>query len=171
MKRIASYLLITALLLSLGTVALASGGYSMNDSSEPEDSLEYYTIGNEENTFEGLYKRMCINLDLQKYPLPEADTEGDPINTAGEYEEYLLLKDDNESIEYIGHIFTKTGVKQYIERKWIGFHEDGSLIGMTVFYMLDGKYLGNIQYDYFAGTSTSSHNSPYFVPGQPINKR
>ena len=80
------------------------------------------------------------------------------------------MKDDNKSYEYIGYILTKSD-KKYIVRDWVGYHEDGSVIGMKVFYTLDGKYIGNIRYGRTAGTSTSSLNSTSFVSGEPLNKK
>ena len=82
-----------------------------------------------------------------------------------------VLKDDSESYEYIGYCRGWDGKDRYICWAWTGLHEDVSTIGMLVFYTPDGKYLGNIQRDLSAGTSTSSHNSPYYVPGEPINKK
>lgn len=166
MKRLLSLLLSAVLLLCLVPAAMAAP----SQKSEPVDPAEFYTIGEDENTFAGLYERMCVNLDLKKNPLPEADTDLDPMNSDGEYEHVYILKDDETSYEYIGHVCTKHDKLEYIVWTWIGFHEDGSIIGMDVFYTLEGKYLGNIQHDYSAGTSTSSHRCPYYIPGEPLNK-
>ena len=111
------------------------------------------------------------SLDLKKHPLPKPDTDLDPMNSDGEYEYVYMLKDDDSSYEYIGYVCTKRDVKEYIVWSWVGYHEDGSVIGMDVYYTLEGKYLGNIQRDYSAGTSTSSHRCPYYIPGQPLNKK
>jgi hypothetical protein len=128
-----------------------------------------YLIGSSENTFAGLYKRMCVNLDLKKNPIPEPDEDMGAIGS--ETLHAKVLKDDSESYEYIGYCRGWDGKDRYICWSWTGIHEDGSTIAMLVFYSPDGKYLGNIQRDLSAGTSTSSHNSPYYVPGEPINKK
>ena len=127
-----------------------------------------YIIGSSENTFAGLYKRMCVNLDLKKNPIPTPDEDFGSIGSETLYAK--VLKDDAESYEYIGYCRGANGINHYICWSWEGYHADGSVIEMMVFYTTDGKYLGNIQFDRTAGTSTSSHNSPYFVPGEPLNK-
>lgn len=127
-----------------------------------------YVIGTAENTFAGLYKKMCVNLDLKKNPVPVPDTEEGNYD-GGQYEYIKVLKDDAETYEYIGYVRYANGTNRYIVRCWRGYHKDGAIIEMVVYYTLDGKYIGNIQRDRTAGTSTSSHNSPYFVPGEPMN--
>ena len=142
-------------------------GEVIDNTEETEES--YYVIGSSENTFAGLHKRMCVNLDLKANPIPEPDED---MGTFGsETVHAKVLKDDSESYEYIGYCRGWDGKDRYICWAWTGLHEDGSTIGMLVFYTPDGKYLGNIQRDLSAGTSTSSHNSPYYVPGEPINKK
>ena len=128
-----------------------------------------YVIGSSENTFAGLHQRMCVNLDLKANPIPEPDEDMGAIGS--ETLHAKVLKDDSESYEYIGYCRGWDGKERYICWSWTGIHEDGSTIAMLVFYTPDGKYLGNIQRDLSAGTSTSSHNSPYYVPGEPINKK
>ena len=168
MKKAFSLLLAAVLMFSLVPAEAAFG-----DGKTVEELIEeYYTIGTEENTFSGLYNRMCVDLDLRNYPLPTPDTvtkEGE-YGSSGEYETVSVLKDDEEAYEYIGYVCTKTGIREFIIRSWRGKHRDQSEIGMDVYYALDGSYLGNIQYDYSAGTASSSHRCPYFVPGEPINK-
>ena len=164
MKRALSLLLAVVLVLCLIPSSLAAA------ETKKEDPAEYYTIGEDEDTFAGLYDRMCVNLDLKEHPFPKLDTDLDPMTREGEYEHVYLLKDDETSYEYIGYVRDKHDVEKYIVWSWTGYHKDGSIIGMDVFYSLKGKYLGNIQHDYTAGTSTSSHRCPYFVPGEPLNK-
>ncbi|MBP3210790.1 MAG: zinc ribbon domain-containing protein [Oscillospiraceae bacterium] len=129
-----------------------------------------YLIGTSENTFAGLHARMCINLDLNKNPIPTQVEEVDTYGT-GDRVFATVLKDDSTSYEYVGYVRGVTGENKYIIWSWTGLHEDGSVINQTVYYMLDGKYLGNIQRDRTAGTSTSSSRCPYFVPSEPINKK
>lgn len=173
MKRLIALFLIIAAFASITSVSYADNKVSTKTLSklfENEDTVtDYYVIGSDENTFNGLYKRMCVNLDLKKNPIPVPDTEIEGYNN-GEYEYARVMKDDDESYEYIGYVRSSKGTDLYIVWNWTGFHKDGSIIGMVVYYQLDGKYLGNIQRDYSAGTSTSSHKSPYFVPGEPMNK-
>ena len=129
-----------------------------------------YLIGSSENTFAGLHQRMCVNLDLKANPIPKPDEKLSTYGT-GDYEYVKVLKDDSRSYEFIGYVRGVTGEDRYIIWSWTGLHEDGSTINQTVYYMLDGKYLGNIQRDHTAGTSTSSSRCPYYVPGEPINKK
>ena len=168
MKKMVSLLLAAILVFSLVLPVSAFG-----DGKTMEELIaEYYTIGAEENTFSGLYNRMCVDLDLRIFPIPiptETAREGEYGNS-GEYETVAVLKDDDESYETIGYVCTKAGIREFIVRSWRGRHRDESEIGMDVYYSLDGSYLGNIQHDYTAGTASSSHRCPYFVPGEPINK-
>ena len=129
-----------------------------------------YVIGSSENTFAGLHQRMCVNLDLKANPIPKPDEKLSTYGT-GDYEYVKVLRDDSKSYEFIGYVRGVTGEDRYIIWSWTGLHEDGSTINQTVYYMLDGKYLGNIQRDRTAGTSTSSSRCPYYVPGEPINKK
>ena len=128
-----------------------------------------YVIGSSENTFAGLHQRMCVNLDLKANPIPKPDEDMGAIGS--ETLHAKVLKDDSESYEYIGYCRGWDGKDRYICWSWTGIHEDGSTIAMLVFYTPDGKYLGNIQRDLSAGTSTSSSRCPYYVPGEPINKK
>ena len=134
---------------------------------DTEDSP--YVIGSTENTFSGLHQRMCVNLDLKANPIPKPDEDMGAIGS--ETLHAKVLKDDSESYEYIGYCRGWDGKDRYICWSWTGIHEDGSTIAMLVFYTPDGKYLGNIQRDLSAGTSTSSSRCPYYVPGEPINKK
>ncbi len=166
MKRTTAMILAALLLFSLFPLYSAPA-FADTKKETPE---EHYTIGEDENTFKGLYARMCTNLDLKKYPIPITDEKIEGRYNGGEYEEVHILKDDDTSYEYIGYLYSWNNAKQYIIWNWMGFHKDGTVIGMDVYYTLDGKYLGNIQHNYTDGTATSSHNSPYNVPGQPLNK-
>ena len=170
MKRALSFILVLMLIVCLVPLQAAAAGTVKKEADPEPDPAEYYTIGDSENTYAGLYDRMCQSLDLKKHPLPEADTKGNTYGTK-DYEYVYILKDDETSYEYIGKVFNKSGKELYIVWNWIGYHEDGSVIGMQVYYTTKGQYLGNIQRDYTAGTSTSSHRSPYFIKGEPINKK
>ena len=137
-------------------------------SSPRTQSNSFYIIGTSENTFAGLYKRMCVNLDLKKNPFPTPDEDLGSVDSETLYAK--VLKDDSETYEYVGYLRAKNGSTKYLMWAWTGYHKDGDVIEMDVFYTPDGKYLGNIQRDRTAGTSTSSHRSPYYVPGEPLNK-
>lgn len=113
---------------------------------------------------------MCINLPVKEHLIPEPDTVEGKYQS-GEYEHIQIMKNDSASYEYIGYVCGSNDSQKYLIWSWKGHHEDGSIIGMEVYYTVDGKYIGYIQHDYSAGTSTSSHNSPYFVPGEPLNKK
>ena len=151
------------------TYNTVTGEVTSND-AEVKEEESYYLIGTSENTFAGLHARMCINLDLNKNPIPTPEEEVDTYGT-GDKVFATVLKDDSTSYEYVGYVRGVTGENKYIIWSWTGLHEDGSVINQTVYYMLDGKYLGNIQRDRTAGTSTSSSRCPYFVPSEPINKK
>ncbi|MBO7727480.1 MAG: zinc ribbon domain-containing protein [Oscillospiraceae bacterium] len=137
------------------------------NAKDTEDSP--YVIGSTENTFAGLHQRMCVNLDLKANPIPKPDEDMGAIGS--ETLHAKVLKDDSETYEYIGYCRGWDGKDRYICWSWTGIHEDGSTIAMLVFYTPEGKYLGNIQRDLSAGTSTSSSRCPYYVPGEPINKK
>ncbi|MCR5575751.1 MAG: hypothetical protein K6F56_01950 [Oscillospiraceae bacterium] len=177
MKRALSFFLVLMLIVCLVPMQAAAAPAAKTTpapaaakkEAEP-DPAEYYIIGDSENTFAGLYDRMCKSLDLKEHPLPEADTDGGTYGTK-DYEYVYVLKDDDTSYEYIGKVFNKSGKELYLVWYWAGYHEDGSIIGMKTYYTLKGQYLGNIQRDISAGTSTSSHRSPYFIKGEPINKK
>ena len=137
MKRILIGVLVFALILSLPAAAIADNGAEMT----PE---QYYTVGSDEHTFEGLHDIMCVNLNLREYPVPEP--------------------------EYIGYVYDYKHEPKFIVRYWIGYHEEGELIGMLVYYMTDGKYLGNIRWDYTNELANSSSRVPYNVPGKGMHK-
>lgn len=89
----------------------------------PAEVDSYYIIGNSENTFgglnSGLYKKMCINLDLDNHPIPTPDKAGRTYG-GGDYERIKTLKNDRETIEQIGYVYSSTGLEKYIIRTWIG---------------------------------------------------
>ena len=45
--------------------------------------------------------------------------------------------------------------------------ENGDVIGMDVYYTVEGKYIGNIRHNYSAGRSTSSTRSPFRIAEEP----
>ena len=153
-------LLALVMVLSVACTAFAAD-------EETED--DYYIIGAEEDTFGGLYKRMCIDLDLKKHPVPEPDELGDEYAT-DDYEVIKVLKDDDETYEYIGYVYSSKDEPLYIIRRWIGYHRDGVIIAMDVYYSTDGKYIGNIQRDLTNGLSNSSSRMPYYIPSQGTHK-
>ena len=162
MKRIVSFILTLAVILSLAGVVFA-------DDSKKKSSEEYYTIGTSEDTFKGLYKRMCVNLDIKKYPIPEPDKYGSVYGT-GDYERITVLKDDDETYEWIGYVYDKNDKPLYIVRCWTGYHEEGVVIQMKVYYDMKGSYIGNIQADLTNGLSNSSSRMPYYIPSQGTHK-
>ena len=162
MKKILPLILALVLALSLPAAAFADSGKNLT-------SEEYYTIGTAEDTFKGLYKKMCVNLDIKKYPVPDPDTDGSVYGT-GDYERVKVLKDDDETYERIGYVYDKHDKPLYIIRSWIGYHEEGVVIEMTVYYDLKGSYIGNIQADLTNGLSNSSSRMPYYIPSQGTHK-
>ena len=162
MKKTLTFILALTIILSVSAAAFADG-------STPKTSWEYYTIGAVENTFSALYKIMCVDLDVKNYPIPEPVSKGSYYST-GDYEKISFLKNDWESIEYIGYVYDYYDKPIYIVRCWAGIHEEGELIGMIVYYTVDGKYIGNIQRDYTNGLSNSSSRVPYCIPSQGTHK-
>ena len=156
MRKLFSLLLVFVLICSVLPTANADSLVSNN----PKDSIEFYTIGNSVNTFNGLYERMHIYLDLNKYPIPATDTS-DYSYVTGAHDEFKVLKDDDDSFDYIGYVCGPEGNRIFIIWSWSGYHKDGSLIGVDSFYTTDGVYLGNVQRNYTTGASLSSSNSPF----------
>ena len=159
-------LLAAALPLLIAILLTAAALADLDPETTPE---EYYTVGYAENTFEGLHRIMCNNLDTRNYPVPDSPSESG-MYFNGDYELLTVLKDDDETLEYIGYVYDYHHEPKFIVRYWIGYHEDGELIGMIVYYMTDGKYLGNIQRDYTNALANTSSRAPYNVPGQGMHK-
>ena len=136
--------------------------------SVPADSIEFYTIGNTAHTFAELYNRMHIYLDLRNYPIPEPSSS-DYSYVTGAHDEFTVLKDDDDSYDYIGYVCGPDHNHIFIIWSWSGYHQDGSLIGVDSFYTLDGVYLGQVQRDYSTGAAISSSNSPFFYMTGSLN--
>ena len=126
-----------------------------------KNSQEFYTIGDSVHTFADVYDRMHIYLDLNNYPIPEPQ-KSDYSYVTGAHDEFTVLKDDDNSFEYIGYVCGPDGGRIYIVWSWSGYHEDGSLIGVDSYYALNGTYLGNVQRNYSTEAAVSSRNSPFF---------
>ena len=155
MRRSAS-LLLAALLLCLLPAVFA------------ETPADYYIIPPEADSFDALYGIMCNHLDLRAHPLPEPDQElsrGRP--GSGEYERIAVLQDDDRSFAYIGYVCSGEDTREYILWRWLGYQENGDVIGMDVYYTVEGKYIGNIRHNYSAGRSTSSTRSPFRIADEP----
>ena len=162
MKKVLSIIFALTLILSLSAAAFA-------DSSKQMTAEEYYTIGATEDTFKGLYKKMCVKLDIKNYPIPEPEMDGSVYGT-DDYERITVLKDDAETYEWIGYVYDRHDKPLYIIRSWTGYHEEGVVIEMTVYYDLKGNYIGNIQADLTNGLSNSSSRMPYYIPSQGTHK-
>ena len=158
MKKFVSFLL-TIILISC-FLANASAD-SLIRNREAKDSAEFYTLGDSVHTFSAVYDRMHIYLDLNKYPVPEP-TKSDYSYVTGAHDEFTVLKDDDNSFDYIGYVCGPDGNRIYIVWSWSGYHKDGSLIGVDSYYALNGVYLGNIQRNYSSGAMISSNGSPFF---------
>ena len=174
MRKFLSFLLSLVLLCSVIPVASADSLMRtfINPNLEasfhvPADSLEFYTIGNA-HTFSEVYNRMHIYLDLKKYPIPEP-TNSDYTYVTGAHDEFTVLKDDDDSYDYIGYVCGDEHNRIFIIWSWSGYHQDGSLIGVDSFYTLDGVYLGQVQRDYSSGAAISSSNSPFFYMNGSLN--
>lgn len=159
MKRLFLSIIVISLLFSC-LVSSASGD-SLIYGGVAKDSREFFTIGSSENTFDGVYKRMHRNLDLKKYPIPEPEISRFEYKD-GKHDEFVVLKNDGKSYDYIGYVCRPEGTRRFIIWSWAGYHEDGTLIGVDTYYQLDGKYLGNIQRDYTTGAAYSSRNCPFY---------
>ena len=158
MRKLFSLFLVLLLVVSALPSASAD---SLIRNTVAKDSEEFYTIGNSEHTFSGVYNRMHIYLDLKKYPIPEPQ-KSDYSYVTGAHDEFTVLKDDDNSFDYIGYVCGPDGGRIYIVWSWSGYHEDGSLIGVDSYYALNGTYLGNVQRNYSTEAAVSSRNSPFF---------
>ena len=150
------FLLVCCILPTAYADTLVRGGASKN-------STEFYTIGNTVNTFSAVYDRMHIYLDLVNYPIPEPSVVSDYTYVTGQRDEYTVLKDDDDSFDYIGYVCNPDGSRYFIVWSWAGYHKDGSLIGVDSYYALNGVYLGAVQRDYSADTAYSSGGSPFAI--------
>lgn len=175
MRKFLSFLLVFVLICSVIPVASADSLMRsfVNPNLEPAftvpaDSTEFYTIGNTAQTFAEVYNRMHIYLDLKNYPIPEPSSS-DYSYVTGAHDEFTVLKDDDDSYDYIGYVCGPDHNRIFIIWSWSGYHQDGSLIGVDSFYTLDGVYLGQVQRDYSTGAAISSSNSPFFYMTGSLN--
>ena len=145
----------------------SSAGASFRNTSAGAEAEEFYAVGSDVNTFADLYDILCHSIDIKSNPIPEPDTKTGNYGN-GQFEYVKVIKDDDDSYEYIGYVCSDNGSKRFIVRNWTGYHKDGSIIGMVVYYQLNGRYLGNIRRDYSSGASTSSHRCPYSIIGEPL---
>lgn len=159
MRKLVALLLVLVLICSIIPSAFAD---SLIRGGVAKNSEEFYTIGNAAHTFNDVYNRMHIYLDLKQYPIPEPSKSSDPTYITGQHDEFTVLKDDDDSYDYVGYVCGPDGGRVYIIWSWAGYHKDGSLIGVDSYYTLDGVYLGNIERDYNTGAAISSRNSPFF---------
>ena len=158
MRKVIALLLVFILICSIFPPAFAD---SLIRGGAAKNSEEFYTIGNSAHTFTDVYNRMHIYLDLKQYPIPEP-VKSDYSYITGQHDEFTVLKDDDDSYDYVGYVCGPDGGRVYIVWSWTGYHKDGSLIGVDSYYTLDGVYLGNIERDYTTGAAISSRNSPFF---------
>ena len=158
MRKLVSLVLVLFLVCSI--LPVASADSLIRDNGPAKDSAEFYTIGNSVHTFAGAYERMHIYLDLNKYPIPEP-VQSDYTYVTGQHDEFTVLKDDDDSYDYIGYVCNPGGSRSFIVWSWSGYHTDGSLIGVDSYYALNGVYLGAVQRDYSTGAVYSSGGSPF----------
>lgn len=156
MRRLISVFLVLLLVCSVLPAASADSLIS----GEAKDSAEFYTIGNSVHTFADAYERMHVYLDLNKYPIPEP-AQSDYSYVTGQHDEFTVLKDDDNSYDYIGYVCNADGSRYFIVWSWSGYHKDGTLIGVDSYYALNGVYLGAVQRDYTNGAVYSSGGSPF----------
>lgn len=149
-----AFVLICAVFPTASADSLVRGGLA-------KDSTEFYTIGNSVHTFASIYDRMHIYLDLNNYPIPEPE-KSDYSYVTGAHDEFTVLKDDDDSFDYIGYVCGPDGGRIFIVWSWSGYHEDGSLIGVDSYYAMNGVYLGAVQRNYSTGAAVSSSGSPFY---------
>ena len=159
MRKLFSVLLVIVLICNLLPVAFADS--LLRNKASAKDSLEFYTVGDSVHTYAGAYDRMHIYLDLNKYPIPEPE-KSDYSYVTGAHDEFYVLKDDDNSFDYIGYVCGPDGGRIFIVWSWSGYHEDGSLIGVDSYYANNGVYLGAIQRNYSTGAVVSSNGSPFY---------
>ena len=159
MRKLISVFLCLLLVFSMASIASADSLIT----SEAKDSAEFYTIGNSAHTFAAVYDRMHVYLDLSKYPIPEPSVVSDYSYVTDQHDEFTVLKDDDDSYDYIGYVCNPDGSRYFIVWSWVGYHKDGSLIGVDSYYALNGVYLGAVQRDYSADAAYSSGGSPFAI--------
>ena len=159
MRKLISVLFVLLFVCSLLSVASAD---SLVLSQGAKDSAEFYTLGNSVHTFADVYDRMHIYLDLNKYPIPEPSVS-DYHYMTDQHDEFTVLKDDDDSFDYIGYVCNPDHSRYFIIWSWSGYHKDGSLIGVDSYYALNGVYLGAVQRDYSADAVYSSGGSPFAI--------
>ena len=165
MRKIFAVILILVLVCNVLPTAHAD---SLFRAEAAKDSIAFYTIGNSAHTFDAIYNRMHIYLDLNNYPIPDP-VKSDYSYVTGAHDEFTVLKDDDDSFDYIGYVCGPDGNRIFIVWSWSGYHEDGSLIGVDSYYALNGVYLGAIQRDYTTGAAISSGGSPFFYNVGSLN--
>lgn len=158
MRKLICVFLVLVLVCTSLPVAFAD---SLVPGAAAKDSAEFYTIGNSVHTFAGAYDRMHIYLDLNTYPIPEP-VKSDYSYVTGAHDEFTVLKDDDDSYDYIGYVCGPDGGRIFIVWSWSGYHKDGSLIGVDSYYATNGVYLGAIQRNYSTGAVVSSNGSPFY---------
>ncbi len=170
MRKLFSVLLVVVLVCSVLPYASADSLHRPAEPafSVPTNSLEFYTIGNTVHTFAEVYNRMHIYLDLKNYPIPEPSSS-DYSYVTGAHDEFTVLKDDDDSYDYIGYVCGPDHNRMFIVWSWSGYHQDGSLIGVDSYYALNGVYLGQVQRDYSTGAAISSSGSPFFYMTGSLN--
>ena len=160
--------IVLAFVLVFSVLPIASADSLIRDGLA-KDSAEFYTIGNSAHTFDALYNRMHVYLDLNQYPIPEPN-KSDYSYVTGQHDEFTVLKDDDVSYDYIGYVCNPDGSRSFIIWSWSGYHEDGTLIGVDSYYALNGVYLGAVQRDYSTGAVRSSGGSPFALYNGSIDK-
>ena len=158
MRKVISVVLVLILVCSVLPAASAD---SLVLNRDAKDSIEFYTLGNSVHTFAEVYDRMHIYLALNKYPIPEPSVVSNFTYVTGQRDEYTVLKDDDDSFDYIGYVCNPDGSRYFIVWSWAGYHKDGSLIGVDSYYAPNGVYLGSVQRDYSTGAVYSSGGSPF----------
>ena len=159
MRRLISFLLVFVLICSFIPSVFAD---SLVRDGAAKNSAEFYTIGNSAHTFAAVYDRMHIYLDLNKYPIPEPSVS-DYHYVTDQHDEFTVLKDDDDSYDYVGYVCNPDHSRYFIVWSWSGYHKDGSLIGVDSYYALNGVYLGAVQRDYSTGAVYSSGGSPFAI--------
>ena len=160
MRRLFAFLLVFVLICSIIPSAFAD---SLIRGGVAKNSEEFYTIGTSARTFNDVYERMHVYLDLNSYPIPEPSVVSDYTYVTGQRDEFTVLKDDDDSYDYIGYVCNPDGSRYFIVWSWAGYHKDGSLIGVDSYYALNGVYLGAVQRDYSTGAVYSSGGSPFSI--------
>lgn len=153
-----SVLLVLVLLMSLaGNCAYAASDKDLKE-NVPSSGI----------TFNVLYSIFCKNIpsDLVTFICDKRIDTADcsfTNSSANEVDYYWLISNDTGCVQTVGYTLNSQNHFVYITRDVFCVHRHGEMIRFSVFYNMEGHYLGNIKWDLTNDNATSSSRCPYYV--------